>query len=480
MNFAMVLYTLGWVMKVEGACMLLPCIIAGIYRENQGIVYLICAAVLILLGSLMTYKRPKSDQVYTKEGMVSVAGSWIVLSLFGAIPFIATGEFTHFIDALFEIASGFTTTGASVRGNIENLCHATLFWRSFSHWIGGMGVLVFVLMIVPVKSGSRVNLMRAESPGYDVTKIVPSVRGTAEILYRIYITITAVQVVVLLISGMHWFDAVCITFGTAGTGGFGVLNSSCASYTTAQQIIITVFMAMFGINFVFYYLLRKRKVSQAFSMEEVRAYVLVLAAAALLIGVDTAYLYKTVGQTLLNSFFTAVSIMTTTGFSVTDFNVWPLFSKYILIVLMCIGACAGSTGGGMKVSRIIVAFKENRRTLKSYVHPRGVFKIRMDGKALEEQTVSTINLFILLYIATFALSVLLLCLDNFSFETNFTAVAATINNIGPGLGSVGPMNNYGGFSVFSKLVLIFDMLAGRLELFPMLLLFYPGTWRKSA
>lgn len=479
MNLSMVFYTLGWVMKVEGACMLLPCVIAGIYRETQGVVYLICALCCMIVGSLMTFKRPNDDQVYTKEGLISAAGSWLVLSFLGAIPFVATGEFGHYVDALFEIASGFTTTGASIRGNVENLCHATLFWRSFSHWIGGMGVLVFILMLVPVRSGSRMNLMRAESPGYDVTKIVPQVRGTAEILYRIYMTLTLVQIIILLITGMPWFDAVCITFGTAGTGGFGVLNSSCGDYTQIQQIIITVFMAMFGINFVFYYLIWKKNIKKALLMEEVRAYIGIFVTAAFLIGVDTAYMYKSTGETLLNSFFTAVSIMTTTGFSVCDFNLWPLFSKYILILLMCIGACAGSTGGGIKVSRILVALKENRRTLKANIHPRGVFKIRMDGKALEESTIRTINLFFLLYVMTFAVSILLLCLDNFSFETNFTAVAATINNIGPGLGSVGPMNNYGGFSVFSKLVLIFDMIAGRLELFPMLILFYPGTWKKS-
>ena len=479
MNVSMVIYILGWVMKVEGACMLLPCIIAGIYRERQGVVYLICALCFMLVGFMLTYKRPKRDEIYTKEGMVTVAGSWLVLSFLGAVPFVATGEFTHYIDALFEIASGFTTTGASVRGNIENLCHATLFWRSFSHWIGGMGVLIFVLMIIPGRSGSLMNLMRAESPGYDVTKIVPRIRETAKILYKIYMALTLLQMTILLIFRMPAFDAVCITFGTAGTGGFGVLNSSCAAYTPAQQIIITVFMALFGINFAFYYLILTRHIARAVKMEEVRVYIGILIAAGLLIGLDTAYLYKTAGETLRSSFFTVVSIMTTTGFSVSDFNLWPVLSKYILVVLMCIGACAGSTGGGMKVSRVIVAIKENRRTLRSHIHQRGVYKIRMDGRALEESTVSTINLFIMLYIVTFAISILVLCLDSFSFETNFTAVAATLNNIGPGLASVGPTNNYGGFSDLSKIVLIFDMIAGRLELFPMLLLFYPGTWRKT-
>ncbi len=479
MNVSMVIYILGWVMKVEGACMLLPCFIAGIYRERQGLVYLVCALCFLLLGILLTYKRPSNDEIFTKEGMVAVAGSWLVLSFIGAVPFVATGEFTRYIDALFEIASGFTTTGASIRGNIENLCHATLFWRSFSHWIGGMGVLIFVLMLIPGRSGSLMNLMRAESPGYDVTKIVPRIRETAKILYKIYMTLTLVQIIILLLFKMPWFDAVCITFGTAGTGGFGILNSSCAAYTPAQQIIITVFMALFGINFAFFYLIRTGKITHAFKMEEVRVYVGILVAAGLLVGIDTAYIYKTAGETLRTSFFTVVSIMTTTGFSVSDFNLWPVLSKYVLIILMCIGACAGSTGGGMKVSRLIVVMKENRRTLRSHIHQQGVYKIRMDGRALEESTVSMINLFLFLYIAIFALSVLVLSFDNFTFETNFTAVAATLNNIGPGLASVGPTNNYGGFSDLSKIVLIFDMIAGRLELFPMLLLFYPGTWKKS-
>ena len=479
MNISMVIYTLGWVIKVEGACLLLPCIIAGIYQEREGVVYLICAHLFLLIGFLMTYKRPEHDEIYTKEGMVTVAGSWIVLSLFGAIPFVATGEFSHYIDALFEIASGFTTTGASIRRNVENLCHCTLFWRSFSHWIGGMGVLIFVLMLIPGRSGSLMHLMRAESPGYDVTKIVPRIRETAKILYKIYMTLTLVEMLLLIVFRMPWFDAVCLTFGTAGTGGFGVLNSSCAAYSTTQQIIITVFMALFGINFAFFYLIRTKKVGAALKMEEVRFYVGILIFAALLIGIDTAYLYRTAQETLLNSFFTAVSIMTTTGFSVCDFNMWPVLSKYVLILLMCIGACAGSTGGGMKVSRFIVYFKENRRTLRSYLHQRGKYKIRIDGKALEESTVHTINRFLLLYVAVFAVSVFVLSFDRFNFETNFSAVAATLNNIGPGLAAVGPTSNYGGFTVVSKLTLIFDMIAGRLELFPMLLLFYPGTWKKS-
>lgn len=479
MNLAMIIYTLGWVVKVEGAGLLLPCLIAGVYREKEGLVYLICALVFMALGFLMTRRKPDNTEIYVKEGMVTVAASWLVLSVIGAIPFLATGEFTHVIDAFFEIVSGFTTTGASIRDNVENLCHATLFWRSFSHWIGGMGVLVFILMLVPVKSGSRMNLMRAESPGYDVSKFVPKVRDSATVLYRIYIALTLLQIVILLISGMYWFDSLCITFGSAGTGGFAVLNSSCASYTPAQQVIITVFMALFGCNFAFYYLIITKRVFQAFKMEEIRTYIGILIAAALVIAANIYYLHHSVGETLRESFFQTVSIMTTTGYATADFNAWPALSKTVLVILMCIGACAGSTGGGMKVSRLIVCMKENRRTLKSYIHPRGVFKIRMDGRPLEENMIDTINLYMILYIGIFALSVLLLSLNEFSFETNFSAVAATINNIGPGLDQVGPTANYAGFTVFSKLILIFDMLAGRLELFPMLFLLYPKTWRHN-
>ena len=411
--------------------------------------------------------------------MVSVAGSWLVLSIIGAVPFVATGEFPRAIDAFFEIVSGFTTTGASIRDNVENLCHATLFWRSFSHWLGGMGVLIFILMMLPVKSGSRMNLMRAESPGYDVGKFVPKVRDTATVLYRIYIGLTLSQIIILLISGMRWFDSVCITFGTAGTGGFGVLNSSCGSYTPAQQIIITIFMALFGCNFAFYYLILTRRALQAFKMEEIRVYIGILISAGLIIGADIAYLYKTASRTLREAFFQTVSIMTTTGFSTSDFDAWPTLSKTVLLILMCIGACAGSTGGGTKVSRLIVCVKENKRTLKAFIHPRGVFKIRMDGRPLEEHMINTINLYMLLYIAVFAVSVLILGLDKYDFETNFSAVAANINNIGPGLYDVGPTANYGDYSVLSKIVLIFDMLAGRLELFPILVLLYPKTWRKN-
>ncbi len=447
MNLAMIIYTLGWVVKVEGAGLLLPCLIAGVYHEKEGLVYLICALVFMALGFFMTRRKPDNTEIYVKEGMVTVAGSWLVLSVIGAIPFLATGEFTHVIDAFFEIVSGFTTTGASIRDNVENLCHATLFWRSFSHWIGGMGVLVFILM--------------------------PTV------LYRIYIALTLLQIVILLISGMYWFDSLCITFGSAGTGGFAVLNSSCASYTPAQQVIITVFMALFGCNFAFYYLIITKRVFEAFKMEEIRTYIGILIAAALVIAANIYYLHHSVGETLRESFFQTVSIMTTTGYTTADFNAWPALSKTVLVILMCIGACAGSTGGGMKVSRLIVCMKENRRTLKSYIHPRGVFKIRMDGRPLEENMIDTINLYMILYIGIFALSVLLLSLNEFSFETNFSAVAATINNIGPGLDQVGPTTNYAGFTVFSKLILIFDMLAGRLELFPMLFLLYPKTWRHN-
>ena len=466
-------------MKFEAIFLLLPALTGLVYREREGLIYLGMAIAYYLIGFLINFRGESDTEFYTKEGFISVALVWIVISICGALPFVLCGDIPSYPDALFETISGFTTTGASIRRNVENLCHCTLFWRSFSHWIGGMGVLIFVLMLIPGRSGSLMHLMRAESPGYDVTKIVPRIRETAKILYKIYMTLTLVEMLLLIVFRMPWFDAVCLTFGTAGTGGFGVLNSSCAAYSTTQQIIITVFMALFGINFAFFYLIRTKKVGAALKMEEVRFYVGILIFAALLIGIDTAYLYRTAQETLLNSFFTAVSIMTTTGFSVCDFNMWPVLSKYVLILLMCSGACAGSTGGGMKVSRFIVYFKENRRTLRSYLHQRGKYKIRIDGKALEESTVHTINRFLLLYVAVFAVSVFVLSFDRFNFETNFSAVAATLNNIGPGLAAVGPTSNYGGFSVISKLTFIFDMIAGRLELFPILILISPNTWRRK-
>ena len=478
MNYAMIRYILAWVLKVEGALLSLPCIIALIYQEKQGLIYIFCMAVCLAIGFLGTVKKPKNTEIYQKDGFASVAMAWVVMSLFGAVPFVLTREIPSFIDALFEIVSGFTTTGASILTDVEALSHTSLFWRSFSHWIGGMGVLVFILMLIPVKNGSQMNLMRAESPGPSVSKFVPRVRNTAILLYKIYISLTIVQIVILLITGLPWFDAMCISFGTAGTGGFGVLNASCGAYTSVQQWVIMIFMVLFGVNFTFYYLFLCKKAGAAIRMEEVKTYLLVILVAIGIITWNISSMYSSLSEALRHASFQVGSIITTTGFSTADFNLWPELSKYILILLMFIGACAGSTGGGIKVSRVLILLKTIRKELQGIAHPRSVKKIKIDGHPVEHETMRSINVFFITYMVIFAISLLLISFNEFALETNFTAVAATLNNIGPGMDLVGPASNYAAFGGFSKAVLIFDMLAGRLELFPVLLLFCPSTWKK--
>ena len=478
MNYPMIRYILAWVLKVEGMLLLLPALVSLLYREQQGLWYLAWAAVCVALGLAGTRRKPSNTEIYQKDGFAAAALAWIVMSVFGAVPFMLTGEIPSFIDALFEIVSGFTTTGSSILSDVEALSHASLFWRSFSHWIGGMGVLVFILMLLPVQNGTQMNLMRAESPGPSVSKFVPRVRNTAILLYKIYIAMTAVQIVLLLLSGMQCFDAFCISFGSAGTGGFAVLNSGCASYTPLQQWIITVFVILFGVNFTFYYLLLCKKAGAAFGMEEVRAYFLVVLASIGIITWNISSMYSSFSESLRQASFQVGSIITTTGYATTDFNLWPELSKCILVMLMFVGACAGSTGGGMKVSRLLVMLKTVRKELQTVAHPRSVKKIRMDGHPVEHEVLRSINVFFIAYFVIFALSVLVVSFDEFSFETNFTAVAATLNNIGPGMGDVGPMANFGCYGPVSKVILTFDMLAGRLELFPVLLLFCPSTWKR--
>ena len=478
MNYPMIRYILSWVLKVEGILMGLPCLTALIYGEREGFRYLFWALLCFALGVAGSFRRPENTEIYRKDGFAAAALSWIVMSVFGAVPFMLTGEIPSFVDALFEIVSGFTTTGSSILSDVEALSHASLFWRSFSHWIGGMGVLVFILMLLPVRNGSQMNLMRAESPGPSVSKFVPRVRNTAILLYKIYILMTVAEILLLMLAGMQCFDSLCISFGSAGTGGFSILNSGCATYTAAQQWIITIFVILFGVNFSFYYLILCKKAGAAFGMQEVRAYFLIIVAAAALITWNISGLYGSFSETLRQSAFQVGSIITTTGYATTDFNLWPELSKYILVLLMFIGSCAGSTGGGIKVSRILILMRTIRKELQSIAHPRSIKKIRMDGHEVEHETLRSINVFFITYMVIFAVSVLIISFDEFSFETNFTAVAATLNNIGPGMGDVGPMSNFGIYSPLSKVVMTFDMLAGRLELFPLLLLFCPSTWKR--
>ena len=477
MNTSIIRYILGQVLRLEGLFLFLPCMVSVIYWEASGLAFLSSALLCILLGTLMTVKKPTTHTFYLKEGCITTALSWIVLSIFGALPFYISGEIPSFTDALFETVSGFTTTGASILSDVEALSHCSLFWRSFTHWIGGMGVLVFLLAIVPLSGGSNINLMRAESPGPSVGKLVPKMKLTARILYAIYFVMTLTMVLLLLTGGMPLFEALCTAFGTAGTGGFGVLNSSIASYSPYIQWVVTIFMILFGVNFNAYYFILFRQFSKAFAMEEVRYYFLIILSAIAIIFIDIFDMFSGAFEALTHAAFQVGSIITTTGFSTLDFNLWPQTSKTILILLMFIGACAGSTGGGIKVSRFVVLLKTVGKELHSYMHPRSIKKIQLDGKPVEHDVVRSINVYCITFVIVFCASVLLISFEGKDFVTNFTAVAATINNIGPGLELVGPTANFGFFSNFSKYVLIFDMLAGRLELFPLLLLFHPTIWR---
>lgn len=479
MNYSMVLYILGHILKFESAFLTLPALVGLLYREKEGIPFLLVAVLCLVLGLFLTRKRPASSTLYTREGFVTVALSWIIMSIFGAIPFVLSGDIPSYVDALFETISGFTTTGASILTEVESLSRASLFWRSFTHWIGGMGVFVFIMAILPLMGGSTMNLMKAESPGPSVSKLVPHVKDTAKILYGIYIAITLSEIVLLCAFGMPLFDAVTTSFGTTGTGGFGIKNDSIAGYSPALQIIVTIFMILSGVNYTFYFCLLSRRIKDAFRIEEVRWYFFIILASAGVIAYNTSRMYPTVSETLRHAFFQVGSIITTTGYATTDFNLWPPLSQTILVILMFIGACAGSTGGGMKVSRLVIFFKSIRKELSLIIHPREIRKIRMDSHVIEHATLRSANVFLVIYFVTLLSSTLLISVDEFDFTTNFTAVVSALNNIGPGLNLVGPTQNFSIFSVFSKLVLMFDMLAGRLELFPLMILLMPSTWRKK-
>ncbi len=478
MNGAMIIYILGQVLRIEGALMLPSFFVGLIYGEKQGWAYLAMAAVCVVLGTLITIKRPKNTTIYLKEGCVSTALCWIVLSAFGAVPFVLTGEIPSFTDAMFETVSGFTTTGSSILTDVEAMSYSSLFWRSFTHWIGGMGVLVFLLAVLPMAGGSQFNLMKAESPGPSVGKLVPKVGGTARILYVIYFGMTILEIVLLLLGGMPAFDAITHSFGTAGTGGFGIKADSIASYSPYLQWVITIFMILFGVNFNAYYFLFFGQLRKAFRMEEVRWYFIIILAST---GIIFATLLGTYApfEALTHAAFQVGTIITTTGFATADFDQWSSLAKTVLVLLMFVGACAGSTGGGIKVSRILVFFKSSFREIGSYIHPRSVNRIKVEGRPVDHESIRSINVYLAAYMLIFCLSILLISIEGQDVITTFTSVAATINNIGPGLAVVGPTGNFSSFSIFSKWVLIFDMLAGRLELFPMLILFHPTIWKQA-
>ena len=474
----MLIYILGKVLLIEGILMVLPIVCGICYGEwNYLVFYVACAAAYIIAGYLISFKKPKNMTVFIKDGCVATALSWVALSIGGCIPFMLTGEIPSFTDAMFETASGFTTTGASILTNVEAMSHTSLLWRSLTHWIGGMGVLVFLLAVVPMTGGSNMNLMRAESPGPTVGKIVPKVRSTAKMLYLIYLAMTVTEIIILAVCGMPFFDSVCSAFGTAGTGGFGVRNDSFASYAPHLQWIVTIFMLMFGMNFNFYYYFTVKQINKAFKMSEVKVYLAIAAISTAIICFSVYSIYGNLGDSLRHSMFQVATAMTTTGFATTDFDLWPTIAKFVLVSLMFIGACASSTGGGIKVSRFQIMFKTIKREIESYIHPKTVKKIHLDGKTIDADVEHSVALYFFIYLVIFVASMFIVAFEGHDLVTVFTSVTATLNNIGPGLSLVGPTHNYAFFSDLSKWVLIFDMLAGRLELIPILVFLNPFTYK---
>jgi len=480
MNIAFIIYIIGWILSIEAVSLLLPALVGLIYQEQVGLYYLISGVGCLIFGLILTRKKPKNQKLFAREGFALVALCWIVLSLVGALPLFFSGEIPSFTNAFFEIVSGFTTTGASILDDVEAMSHAGLFWRSFSHWIGGMGVFVFLLCIMPMTGGSNIHLMKAESPGPSVGKLVPKLRDTAKILYVIYFVLTVLLFIALLIARMPLFDAIVTSIGTAGTGGFGIKGDSIGGYNDAVQWIVAVGMMLFGINFNFYFFLIGKNKKEAFKIEEVRWYILAVVVATGLIAVNIRGLCSSFYEAARYAFFQVNTLITSTGFATTDFNMWPTFSKIVLVSLMFMGACAGSTGGGIKVSRYVIMFKAIKQEIDSFIHPRSVKSIEMDGKVVDKAMVKSVFMFLAAYAIIFTGSVILLSLEaDKSVETCFTAVVACLSNMGPGLDQVGPAANFNGMSIFSKYVLIFDMLAGRLELYPMIVLFSPSLWRRS-
>jgi len=488
MNFSIIKRTIGTLLIFEACFFLIPLLTATIYWEAEFFSFLVSIVICVGLGSLCVIGKPKDEAIYAKEGFVITALSWIVLSLFGALPFVLSGAIPSYVDALFETVSGFTTTGASILDaqTVENLPRSLLMWRSFTHWIGGMGVLVFMMAFLPLSGAKNMHIMKAESPGPTVGKLVPKVRQTAKLLYMIYFLLTLTQFVLLLCGGMSAFEAITTSFGTAGTGGFAVKGDSMAGYSSYLQVVITVFMLIFSVNFNSYYALGKGRWKEALSTE-VKAFFIIVVSAIVLVTANLLLMeteYSVTGESysfweaLRHSAFSVASVISTTGFATEDFNLWPAFSQALLLFLMFIGACAGSTGGGMKVSRWVMLSKGATHEVRRILHPKQIKKITMDKRVVEHEVVRSLNAYLVAFLLIFVTSVLLISLEGYDFLTNFSSVAATINNIGPGLSLVGPSGNFGFFSDFSKLVFVFDMLAGRLEVFPMLVLFAPMTWKK--
>lgn len=479
MNISIIFYMIGWLFNTVAMLMIFPFLVSIYYKEHCGIYFILCALIYFIIGFIFTRKRPKNDRFFAREGYIATAFSWILLSVVGCLPFFISGSIPSFTNALFECISGFTTTGASILYNVEKLPRCMNFWRCFIQWIGGMGVLVFILALIPLTGGQDLYIMKAESPGPNVGKLVPKVKKTASYLYIIYFILTALEILCLWIVKMPLFDAVCTSFTTTSTGGFGVRADSITSYSPAIQYVISVFLFFSGINYNFFFFVAIRRFKEALSMEEIRGYFTLFWISTAIITLNILGKCHNVEEAFRYAFFQVGSIMTTAGFSSTDFDLWPSFSKSILILLMLVGGCAGSTCGGIKVSRIIIYLKTIKKELAQLCHPRNVKIIQIDDKPLGHNILRSANIFFIVYIMLFGLSTLIISIDNLDLETNFTAVASALGNIGPGLSLVGPTKNFDLYSNFSKFVLMFDMLAGRLELFPLLVLLSPATWRKK-
>ncbi len=479
MNKKMIIYILGKMLGVEGALLLIPAVVSLIYGEKTGISFLAVAAVLGVIYLVLGRRKPKNNRIYGKEGFAVVGLAWVLWSLFGALPFVISGAVPNYVDAFFETVSGFTTTGSTILQEIESLPRGINFWRCFTHWIGGMGVLVFVMMVTSLDAENAMPLMRAEVPGPEADKLVPKARSTARILYQMYFALTAVEVVLLMFGGMNLYDALVHSFSTAGTGGFSNRNSSVAFYDSAYiDGVITVFMILFGINFNLYFLLLLKNWKSALKNEELRAYLGIIAAAIAIITVNILNIYENVFHAFRYAAFQVASVITTTGFYTADYELWPELSKAVLLTVMFIGACAGSTGGGIKVCRFVILCKSIRQEIRKILHPNVVTMVKINGKKVNNDTMKGINTFFAAYIFILVISVLIVSIDNFDFATSFSGVLTTINNVGPGISKVGPVENFHMCSPLSKLVFCFDMLVGRLEIFPYLLLLSPDLWRR--
>lgn len=478
MNYRMIGYLLSVLLLIEAALLCLPLLTAALYGESL-LPYVYTMAILTALALPSLIFRPKNRRIFAKEGFVCVAASWILMSAFGALPFVFSGAIPNYINAFFETVSGFTTTGASILAEIESLPRGILLWRSFTHWIGGMGVLVFMLAILPSDDGRAIHLLRAEVPGPTKGKLVPKLRRTALILYGIYMALTLVELAALLIAKMPFYDALVTTFGTAGTGGFSVMNNSIAGYhSPAVEWIVAVFMMIFGINFNIFFFLLIGRLRDIFRSEELRVYFAICGVSTLVILFNTRHLFENMADCVRAAFFQVTSIMSTTGYVTEDYGTWPVLSKTILLLLMAVGACAGSTAGGLKISRLLILIKNAFREIKHMLRPRSVNRIRMDREVVPEEPVRAAGNYLAIYMGILALSILLISVDGYDIETNFTAALSCVNNIGPAMGIITPMGNYNGYSGFSKILLSLDMLLGRLEIMPMVILFSPATWRR--